>query len=248
VYNVVMDPESLYVQLCRLFETIPDLEGPGDYSREILMWLARAHALVLAQGNAEEIAAIKKASENAILYTGRGGSDEGVRKVATKRIVAVLHRAFAAAELQAPAAVQGAFIPAGNAFDALAAVSKVLSGAKGDALIVDPYMDEKALTDFAPLAPEGVTVRLLADQHHHKPSLPPAAQRWKTQYGSKRPLEVRLAAARVLHDRLIIVDAERDTQLSRSPPIRTFGAQLSLSADAEDYGMYCQDQGFVPIG
>ena len=27
MYNVVMDPESLYVQLGRLFETIPDLEG-----------------------------------------------------------------------------------------------------------------------------------------------------------------------------------------------------------------------------
>jgi hypothetical protein len=68
-------------------------------------------------------------------------------------------------------------------------------------------MDEKALTDFAPLAPEGVTIRLLSDQREHKPSLPPATERWKGQHGQKRPLEVRLAAPRTLHDRLIIIDA-----------------------------------------
>jgi hypothetical protein len=46
----------------------------------------------------------------------------------------------------------GAFIPAGNAFDAMAAIGSVLRTAKQGVFIVDPYMDEKALTDFAPLA------------------------------------------------------------------------------------------------
>ena len=43
----------------------------------------------------------------------------------------------------------------------MAAIGKVLGTAKRDVLIVDPYADEKALTDFAPLAREGISVRML---------------------------------------------------------------------------------------
>jgi hypothetical protein len=200
-----MDPQSLYMQLGRLIETMPDLTRAGEYSPEILTWLARAHALVSIQGNAEDIAGIRNATNNAVQYAG-DLADTGVRKSAVKRIVTILYRALAIAELQAPTTARGAFIPAGNSFDAMAAVSRTLSGARHDALIVDPYMDEKALTDFAPLAPEGTIIRLLADQHSHKPTLRPAAERWKSQYGPKRPLVVKLAAGRVLHDRLIIAD------------------------------------------
>ena len=74
----------------------------------------------------------------------------------------MLRRALAVAEMRAPVSAQGAFIAAGNSFDAFAAVGKVLATATGDILIIDPYLDEKALTDFAPLAHEGVSIRLLA--------------------------------------------------------------------------------------
>jgi hypothetical protein len=39
-----------------------------------------------------------------------------------------------------------------------------------------------------------------------KPTLRPAATRWVAQYGLNRPLQVKLAPARTLHDRLIAVD------------------------------------------
>jgi len=39
-----------------------------------------------------------------------------------------------------------------------------------------------------------------------KPSLKPAAERWIAQWQAKRPLEVRQAPAKSLHDRLIITD------------------------------------------
>lgn len=39
-----------------------------------------------------------------------------------------------------------------------------------------------------------------------KPTLRPAAVRWTAQYGTSRPLAVKLAAARLLHDRLIAID------------------------------------------
>ncbi len=88
----------------------------------------------------------------------------------------------------------------------MAAVAKVLNTAARDVLIIDPYMDEKVLTDFAVLAPETVSVRLLGDDKTSiKATLKPAKERWSAQFKS-RPLEVRLAAPRALHDRLIIVD------------------------------------------
>jgi hypothetical protein len=128
------------------------------------------------------------------------------RQRAAASIRNVVYRALAAAASRPPASVQGAFILAGNVFDALAAIGKVLACATRDVLIVDPYMDERALTDFAPLALERVGVRLLADAKCHKPTLRAAAERWSAQYGTSRPLAVRLAPARTLHDRLIILD------------------------------------------
>jgi hypothetical protein len=136
--------------------------------------------------------------------------DWDTRVRAVRTIASILYRALAVAEIHAPVSVSGSFILAGNALDAMAAIGKVLQTAKRDVLIVDPYMDEKALTDFAPLAAEGIATRLLADQQLHKPTLDPAQKRWAMQYGAKRPLEVRLAAPKILHDRLIVVD-EKDT-------------------------------------
>jgi hypothetical protein len=156
----------------------------------------------------------------------------GTIREAAEEIANILYRALAIAELNAPVSVKGAFIPAGNAFDALAAVTKVLSGATEDVLIVDPYMDEKALTDFAPLTPEGVAVRLLADHQDHKPTLRPAVERWKSQYGQKRPLAARLAGARVLHDRLIIVDGTEVWVLTQS--LKDFAARSPASIVRSD--------------
>ena len=153
-----------------------------------------------------------------------------------------MFRALAVAELSAPASVSGTFIAAGNEFDALAAFGKVAERAKATLLVVDPYMDAKSLTDFAPLAREGVRILLLADQHYCKPTLKPAAQRWKSQFGVTRPLEVRLAPAQTLHDRLIVVDATEvwlftqslNAIASRSPAsiVRSEGEAAALKIGA----------------
>jgi hypothetical protein len=193
-----IDPESLYMQLGRLVETMPDLNKP-KLSDADHQWLGKLDALLMAGRDPMNIAALRTKVDWL-------GGEATFRAKAAQEIAMVLHRALAAAELNAPVAVSGAFIPAGNAFDAMAAVGKVLSTGNQSALIVDPYMDEKALTDFAPLAKEGVAIRLLADQRGHKPTLRPAQSRWATQWGGRRPLEVRLAPAGKLHDRLIIVD------------------------------------------
>jgi hypothetical protein len=135
---------------------------------------------------------------------------------ASNKVAQIVHTVLARFELIAPIAAQGAFIPAGNSFDALAVLAKVLGSANADALIVDPYMDEKTLIEFLPSTRESVAVRLLADAANAKASLKPAVIRWQTQYGGKRPLDARIASARSLHDRVIIIDHKTAYTLTQS--------------------------------
>lgn len=193
---MILSDEALYVQLGYLVAEAPNLQATRT-SPDVLKWLGRADALVCAVGDLHVLSQLRSAAQ--LYLTGRGAGSS---------ILAAVYQGLAHAELNAPASVQGSFIPAGNVFDAMAAVGKVLQTAKQDVLIVDPYMDEKTLTDFAVLSPEGVTTRLLADLQLHKTSLTPAALRWASQYGNARPLETRLTPARSLHDRLIAVDSD----------------------------------------
>jgi hypothetical protein len=135
--------------------------------------------------------------------------------MAHQKLMLVLYRVLASAELASPPGAQGAFIPVGNSFDAYAAVAKVMASARRDVLIVDPYMDDTVLIDFGGTLPERVTLRLLTDQATVKPSLAPAAGRWKAQHSS-RPLEVRLASAKALHDRAIFIDGHEAWTVTQS--------------------------------
>jgi hypothetical protein len=62
------------------------------------------------------------------------------------------------------------------------------------------------LTEFALLAPAGVTLKLLCDAAGYKETLTVALRKWVQQYGATRPVEVKVASARTLHDRLVAVD------------------------------------------
>ena len=87
------------------------------------------------------------------------------------------HQALARAVLHAPAELQWWFIAAGHSLDAFAAVGKALGSATTDIFIVDPYSDAKLLTDYAVLAPDNVSVRVLAGAIY-RTSLKPAAEHW----------------------------------------------------------------------
>jgi hypothetical protein len=202
------DPEALYIQLGRLVQAIPSL-SQVPLSEDAHRWLGQLDALLSESDDQLNTATLR-------MKVDYLGSDPGTRWKTAQEITMILYRALARAELNAPIAARGAFIPAGNAFDAMAAIGNVLRSAKQSVFIVDPYMDEKALTDFAPSAAEGVTIRLLAVQQWHKPTLRPAQERWSTQYGASRPLEARLAPAKTLHDRLIIIDDEETWVLTQS--------------------------------
>jgi hypothetical protein len=196
-----LSAEQLYMQLGQLVEQVPAVANSGPLPEETLRWLGRAHALVMQTHGAHSFEPIQFNGELQKLNTTE-------RMWAFQNIRTMVYKALAHAEVGAPAAVQGMFLPVGSPFDALAAIGKVLQGASSYARIIDPYLDASALTDFAVLARETVPVQLLADEAHVKPSLKPAYERWCAQYGASRPAEARLAAPRTLHDRLIEVDGK----------------------------------------
>jgi hypothetical protein len=217
--QMAISPEALYVQLGRLVEAMPNLREHLPLRRDTQEWLGRIGALIAASGEVIDIAEFNTYA--ACL------SKDTMQLSAAQDLAIVVYRALAKAELKAPISVQGSFIPAGNSFDAMAAVGKVLGQATRDVLIADPYLDEKGLTDFALLAPIQVRVRLLADHQGVKPTLRPATARWVEQYAQSRPLEVRLNPARTLHDRLIVVDELTAWVLTQS--LNAFAARSPAS-------------------
>lgn len=205
--------EALYLQLGRLVAEMPDWAGPGPVSNETNAWLGRAAALIDQCADIGDKISFKVAAQNlnSALHAGN-----------VQTIKSVIYAALARAELAAPLSVQGAFIQAGGTFDAFVAFGKVVERATNTVMIVDPYADAKALTDFAVQVPEGVAVRILADSEYRKATLKPATEGWRTQFGASRPLEVRLTPKKTLHDRLIFVDSKL---------VWTLGQSLNAIAD-----------------
>ncbi|NKM69180.1 phosphatidylserine/phosphatidylglycerophosphate/cardiolipin synthase family protein [Rhizobium laguerreae] len=217
----LMSPEEVYANLGRLVADAPNFRANDRLQTEEMIWMAKAYALLNEAGMMQEAISVQLQMEliTTALPHLRGGYAD--------KLLAAVHRALAIAELRAPTSVRGAFISAGNAFDAMTAVGRVLGEATTKVKIVDPYMDEKALTDFAILADKSVRIELMADSANVKPSLKPAVTRWQAQYTSERALEARLATSRSLHDRLIIVDGSKVYTLTQS--LNAFAARSPAS-------------------
>jgi hypothetical protein len=192
---MLVTPQARYFQLGGLLAEMPNLVS-GPITPEINQWTMRAVELI------EHTGALADSIQLAVAIKNLHGA---LRARNAQVIVSILHRALAAAELDAPPEWRGAFLVADNAFDAFAAVRKVLRMAKADVLLVDPNADAKALTDCAVLASDRVIVRLLADQADHGMSLGSAASHWAQEFG-RRPLSVRLAMAGAIQDTLIVID------------------------------------------
>jgi len=206
---VTKDFGDLYLRLGRLLESMPTTATSKDLrANEFSLWLGRGYVLVEETlGSAEALKFRVTCDQLFGEFTAQG---------ALISLKQSLYRALAVSEAKAPTAMSGTFVPAGSQFDALAALGKVFREAKSDILIVDPYLDEVVLTDFAPLVPEGVALRLLADVFYVKPSLAPAVARWVGQYAQSRPLEARLTPPKALHDRAVFVDHQTVWTLTQS--------------------------------
>jgi hypothetical protein len=204
--DMKLSPEALYLQLGQIVAGMPDLVA-APITLELNQWIGRAFALVETTGDRSDVIGFKVAADNL---------NGALRNINAQTIASIVHRALARAEMNAPVGAKGAFVAAGSSFDAFAAVGKVLARAQADILIVDPYADEKALTDFAVQAQESTAIRILADQKEHKASLKPAAENWIKQFTGSRPLAIRLAAPKTLHDRLILIDGKEAWSLTQS--------------------------------
>ncbi|HMN70573.1 MAG TPA: phosphatidylserine/phosphatidylglycerophosphate/cardiolipin synthase family protein [Rhodoblastus sp.] len=225
----------VYQSLGRLIEEMPAIRSGAPFTSEQLQWLGRAYALI-HRVDAQDAKEFKTLTDRmSVAYASRDG--------AWRSAQAILFRALAVAEESAPTASKGAFIPVGNAFDVASEMSKIFGGARNDLLLVDPYMDEGALIEFAVLADEGVAIRLLTDAGSYKPGLPPTASRFADQYKEKRPLQLRMSPKRTLHDRIILIDGGAHVYLvtqsfnaiaARSPAsiVRVDPETARLKADA----------------
>jgi hypothetical protein len=111
------DPAARYQQLGNLVATMPDFDTDAWKLPEGRLWLGRVAALVEAEGDVMEIATLRVASHD----LGTVLHHDNVQK-----IISILHRALARAELAAPVAAQGAFIPVGGSLTAVAALLKNL--------------------------------------------------------------------------------------------------------------------------
>ena len=202
----MLDAENIYRRIGRLIETAPPSPINHQLSSELLKWCGQAQAAVQLTGDLLLKAEISVAID---------GLQASTRSIAFQKIMMVLYKALALAEVYAPPGAQGAFIPVGNSFDAFAAVAKIFGAASQDILLVDPYMDESVLLDFGGAVPDGVSLRLLTDKATVKPSLAPAAVRWREQYKA-RPFGLRLASPRALHDRSILIDGVHAWSVTQS--------------------------------
>ena len=203
-----VDPETLYLQLGQLVAEMPAFGHGAAVTPETNRWLGRAAHLVFQTGNIVDHVSFTSASDHLIGILAQQNAQQ---------IQAIIYRALAFAEANAPAAARGGVVAVNQGLDALQVVGKLLAEGSKDLMIVDPYMNSVVFTDFGPTAPEGIPLRLLADSHFtREDAVRPGMERWRQQFGATRPIEVRLSAPKALHDRLIFADGAKVWSLSQS--------------------------------
>src|SRR4051812_23556667 len=196
---MLLTSETLYFELGRLIAEMPELAS-APITPEAHRWLTSANALVKSNGCLTEALQLTVACENLNGPLQARNADT---------ITDILHRMFAKAEVNAPREVRGSVLLIGGNFDAYMAMRRLLVTATSDAFLVEPDAAGKILADYALLAPERITVRLLADKAQYRPSLIGGIQRWQQRFGDSRNLLVRVASANTLYERLILLDGGR---------------------------------------
>lgn len=202
-----LSPQEIFSRIQTVIGSTPVVPETGPITPEVLQWLGRAHALIKEVDVSIDAIKAQSAVDHVI---GQ------FRAYGMKEMQALLHRAAAHVELQLPATSQGAFLPIGSSFDAVSIFSKVVSTATNYVRLIDPYLAENALTEFAVLIPVGVKIELLGGDTSVKPGLKPTAKAWVQQYDAQRPLSVRLATSKSLHDRVVDVDGREAWLISQS--------------------------------
>lgn len=220
------EAEEGYLQLNALLGAAPDLtalDASKNTPDDTLRWLGEVSATI---GRVKGSASVEFNLASRMLLSSVN------KQQYAAQLKMILYRTLAQAQQLAPASTQSAFIATGADFDAFVAVQRIFKKASSSILVVDPYMDETALSSFAVLANEGVTIALLTDAKGVRPGLKPAAASWIAQYGDVRKLNIRVAAERSLHDRLILSDSSDAWIITQS--LKDFAARSPATIQKVD--------------
>lgn len=185
-----MEPQIILAQLRALLERTPGLENYSSKSREHMIWLAQAHALV-SRWNRTEAIALRLESDSL--------STPSTREITIGRIIGILYRAIADLELQVPSDTEVSF-GAGYVYDFFKALKKVIASAEKSLFIVDPYLDDTVFDHYLNSRQPEVKVRLLLKKNAE--SILPAAQKYREQFGEV----LQIKKSNLLHDRVVFVD------------------------------------------
>jgi hypothetical protein len=145
-----MEPQILLAQLRALLERSPDLDNFSPKSRDHMVWLSQAHALLSRWNNIEAIFFKSACDFLSVLQT---------REMNITQIYGILHRAIADLELEVPPENEASF-PAGGVYDFFKALNKVIASAEISIFIIDPYLDETVFDHYLNSRHENVHVRL----------------------------------------------------------------------------------------
>lgn len=186
-----MIPEILLAQLRALLERAPEMAEYSPTSRDHLVWLAQAHALV-KRYNPSETISFKTDCDYMAIGTFRENS--------IARIFGTLHRAVADLELEVPADAEIKF-GSGDVYYFFRALNKVIASAEKSLFIIDPYLDDTVFDHYLNSRQPDVSVRLLLNEYPKK--VKPAVVKYIQQFGSV--LEAR--RSKDLHDRVVFIDS-----------------------------------------
>ena len=222
-----MTQRVLLEKLRGLLESMPALEGRGNYTQEQFAWLGKASAAMHEWSDIQSIP-FKVAVNSLIHNTDRQGN-YGVA-------VASLHDAISRIEASLPQPNGQAFGP-GAAYDFFKSLNDLIASATANLLIADPYLDAEVFDGYLQALKAGVKVRLLGTKYGENVRV--AAAKYQAQFGSC--VEMRKTMA--IHDRVIFVDDDqcwvlgasiKDAALKKP----TYLAPVSLDVAVEKRKMY----------
>lgn len=233
-----MNPCADLAQLNALIASAPVMLQ-NLHADETHRWLARIRLLAWPYLEIPEKVQFESALSMQFSYPENAKYPSEVRSI--------LHRAIAKAESLCGHSIAptGAVIQPGEAFKAFTEIASVIKSASQTLFIIDPYMDETALTEVAIIARNGVAVRLLTEGGRTTPQLRAAASNWASDHNTTRPLEARIAPARSLHDRVIFIDQAAVWLLSQS--IKDFAARSPATVIPLDTQLLPDKQGAYEV-
>lgn len=188
-----MTPQVLLEKLRTLLQSMPPLEGRGQYADPQHTWLGQAKA-VMHEWDAIQSIPFKTAVDGLLRNIDRHGN------YAT--VVAFFHDVIARLENSLPHNNGQAFGP-GAVYDFFRALNDLVSTAKFEIFVVDPYLDAEMFDGYLHALAPHVSVRLLAAKYLDNVRV--AAEKHRTQFGSI--IEAR--RSNDIHDRVLFVDANQ---------------------------------------